>query len=263
MTRKTRKSPTNQRRPAPKARFRGMFIEQLEDRRMLNADFQLLQDINSTSKNDGSAPADFISVGNQVFFTASTPTKGRELWISNGADDGTRIVKDITVGVESSRIQDLTVADGKLFFIANSQLWMTDFTADDGTFGTNGNRELWKSDGTEAGTVVVKDFTPNGGRSGVSELTDVNGTLYFVADVDGIGQEVWQTDGTEPGTVLVKDILPGAYPSYPRKLTSVLETDEFGGVTARLFFFARDPEQPGFVNQLWVSTTLPQQLISG
>ena len=35
------------------------------------------------------------------------------------------------------------------------------FTADD---GVNGN-ELWKSDGTEAGTVLVKDINPGSGSS--------------------------------------------------------------------------------------------------
>ncbi len=40
-------------------------------------------------------------------------------------------------------------------------------------------RELWKSDGTFAGTVVLRDIKPGGGDSNPGELTNVNGTLYF------------------------------------------------------------------------------------
>ncbi len=43
-------------------------------------------------------------------------------------------------------------------------------------------------------------------------LTDVGGTLFFVAD-DGRTGELWRSDGTEAGTEMVKDIDP--WTSYP------------------------------------------------
>ena len=70
--------------------------------------------------------------------------------------------------------------------------------------------ELWKTDGTQAGTTLVKDVRPGAEGSVPSTLTGVNGTLYFCAN-DGInGAELWKSDGTPDGTVLVKDANPGA-----------------------------------------------------
>jgi ELWxxDGT repeat protein len=71
-------------------------------------------------------------------------------------------------------------------------------------------QELWKSDGTEAGTVLVKDINPGSSSSSPFSLINVNGILYFLANNGTEGIELWKSDGTEAGTVLVKDIQAGS-----------------------------------------------------
>ena len=84
--------------------------------------------------------------------------------------------------------------------------------------------ELWKTDGTDAGTKLVKDINQSQGLfndSNPSHLTNVAGTLFFAAD-DGIhGQELWSSDGTAPGTQLVRDLNPGEESSFPQYLANV------------------------------------------
>src|SRR6266545_6622960 len=70
--------------------------------------------------------------------------------------------------------------------------------------------ELWKTDGTEAGTVRVKDINLGPGGSDPFGFTVFNNALYFAANDGTSGHELWKTDGTEAGTVRVKDINPGA-----------------------------------------------------
>jgi ELWxxDGT repeat protein len=90
--------------------------------------------------------------------------------------------------------------------------------------GTDGHGyELWKSDGTEAGTVMVKEITPGWQGSYPYNLTDVNGTLYFIAiDYGAYVIGLWKSDGTEAGTVMVKEIfMDGSYGSYVNNLANV------------------------------------------
>ena len=111
------------------------------------------------------------------------------------------------------------------------------FEASDGTHGG----ELWKSDGTGAGTVMVKDINPAGSSAPLS-FTDVGGTLFFSAAEGNFStsRELWKSDGTGAGTVMVKDINPGGS-SSPRWLADVEGT---------LFFSAADGTHGG---ELWTS----------
>ena len=67
-------------------------------------------------------------------------------------------------------------------------------------------RELWKSDGTAAGTVLVKDIDPGRRARSRRPSRTSDGTLFFTADDGSTGNELWKSDGTPAGTTLVKDI---------------------------------------------------------
>ncbi len=181
--------------------------------------------------------SNLTNVNGTLFFTANdgTPGGGAELWKSDGTAAGT--VK-LAGGFGSA--DDLTNVNGTLFFQGldpqGGDLWKSDGTAAGtvrinpvNTFAptdlTNVNgtlffemgdyvhgEQLWKSDGTTAGTVMVKDifteWVPSGYYPGYlnssypSNLTDVNGTLFFDA-TDSSGRELWKSDGTAAGTVMV------------------------------------------------------------
>ena len=85
-------------------------------------------------------------------------------------------------------------------------------------FDPNAGWELWRSDGTAAGTFMVKDIYPGiGAGTGMNPwCVDLNGTLLFAANDGSHGTELWRSDGTEAGTVMVKDIntTSDSYPSF-------------------------------------------------
>jgi ELWxxDGT repeat protein len=138
----------------------------------------LVKDINPGTSD--SRPYGLTNVNGTVFFQANDGTRGVELWASNGSAAGTFLVKDINPGSSSSYPKYLTNVNGTLFF-----------SAKDGIHGF----ELWESNGSAAGTFLVQDINPstNPGTNGSypTDLTNVNGELFFTAN-DGVhGTEPW------------------------------------------------------------------------
>jgi ELWxxDGT repeat protein len=223
----------------------------------------MLTDINPTS--GGSFAGDLTNVNGTLYFTV----QGSQLWKSNGTAASTVEVAGF------ASVSDLTNFNGEVYFAAN-----------DGTHGT----ELWKSDGTAAGTTMVADINPGTtttwyytGTYGTftqtttstssypTNLTNVNGTLYFSANDGTHGYELWKSDGTAAGTTMVQDIFPGSsvrtytnyysygtetrsasFPnsSYPNNLTNVNGT---------LLFAANDGTQG---NELWMLQPGPSLAVS-
>ena len=198
----------------------------------------LVKDIESDSGeyyDDG--PSDLTGVGGTLFFTADDGTHGAELWKSNGTRAGTVLVKDIDPNDDDGEYDSdspyaLTGVGGTLFF-----------SADDGTHGS----ELWQSQGTKAGTVLVKDNHPDACDSEATAMTGVGGTVFFQADDGTHGSELWKSNGNEAGTVLVKDIDPAPDDNGD---------DEYGdqyplvGVGGTVFFSADDGVHG---RELWAS----------
>lgn len=141
------------------------------------------------------------------------------LWSYDGAQSA--FVASAMVDVSGFNKPHVAVAGGNIYFRSG--------------YGSLAGVELWKSDGTAAGTKLVKDIRPGVDRngyglsSGIESMTVVGDTLFFSAS-DGVnGSELWKSDGTEAGTVVL-DIVPGVYSngsamsSWPRELTAVGDT---------------------------------------
>ncbi len=94
---------------------------------------------------------------------------------------------------------------------------------------TSSTFQLWKSDGTSAGTTLIKDF---GTFSGFfpAFFFPFNNKIYFNGtDYAATGNELWVTDGTTAGTTLVKDIYPGGTnnSSFPFLFNAVVINNKF------------------------------------
>lgn len=145
----------------------------------------------------------------KIYFSgcADCDLTGEELCVSDGTQEGTFVLKDINTnynGKSRSVPTILTEYDGNLFFLAYEDI--------------NGV-ELWKTDGTKAGTQLVKDINPGNGYSYIKNLVIFNNRMYFSA-FDSNGTYLWSSDGTTEGTAIVtnKVTIEGSIGIFNNKL---------------------------------------------
>ncbi|MCB9869247.1 MAG: hypothetical protein H6836_07225 [Planctomycetes bacterium] len=197
-----------------------------------------------------STPNYFVNANGTLYFSATHPTSGRELWKSDGTQAGTKLAVDIEPGPGSSN-PIYSMATGRTLFCtattsaAGTELVAVDLSTDTATvldlmpgatssnpgiivffqgrayFAATGaaGRELWCSDGTTAGTYQVADLAPGSASSDPNYFCEYRGKLYFQATTPANGTELFVTDGTTAGTTLALELQAGSASSNPAFMT--------------------------------------------
>jgi ELWxxDGT repeat protein len=210
----------------------------------------------------------------QLYFLGDDGVHGMEWWRTDGSNTGTVLLTDFSLDgspASAAFFGQAVVGDTLIFSVNNDfsgafKLFRSDpvtsavveivpdavgfvpgaaptmvavgdvvyFVASDVAHG----QELWRSDGTAAGTSIVRDINPGPAYGNITGLFNHGGTLYFTADDGEHGQELWKTDGTATGTIMVKDIAPdtGDRPAWPTGSTAM----NFATVGDILYFSAND-----------------------
>lgn len=111
------------------------------------------------------------------------------VWVTDGTALGT---KKLSSGIRFS--EGAGVLNNKVLFV--------------GKTAANG-KELFITDGTIAGTKIVKDIVTGTEGSDPDDFTKHNGVVYFTASTSATTRELWKTDGTAGGTIVVKTLFTG------------------------------------------------------
>lgn len=151
-----------------------------------------------------------IPYNGKVYFSAkANASSGYELWSSDGTEGGTALVKEINPGTTNSgdgvsRIFQAQVFKNRLYFWA---------------FDPATGHEMWSTDGTPAGTSLLKNThssaipSLNQQKYSSNPFFVFGGKMYY-ANNDGLkGREPWVTDGTVAGTKLFLDVNVGTFGS--------------------------------------------------
>ncbi len=211
-----------------------------------------------------SHPNTFYPFNGKMYFAASS-NEGYELWVTDGTTAGTNMITDFSPGWKdgiyipyqfiieydnhlyyngSNVARGLCVTDGtaagtkKLHEISTTPLGLVVLRYPTIYMGklyfmteTHVDGDLWVTDGTQAGTHVVKDIQPD--TSYPTHMTVFKDKMYFAAYPSAGNYQLFRSDGTEPGTNMIQ---PASTNNNP--LTGYMYFNGFIEFKGKLYFRA-------------------------
>lgn len=178
------------------------------------------------------------SNGRTTYFLALDPTGKLVLWSTDGTRAGTQ--RAAPGNLDGRRFGTAGfVGETFLFSYDGGQLWRTRGTIESAEmikdFGASAiymgyvstqsygvlqahtagtGNEPWVTDGTSAGTKLLKDIMPSTASSYPAEFFDAGSYTLFIAGSPGAGDEIWVTRGTPSSTQMLKNLNPGNKSTY-------------------------------------------------
>ncbi|MDH5231521.1 MAG: hypothetical protein OEY38_15785 [Gammaproteobacteria bacterium] len=227
--------------------------------KQINKQAQLVKLIYPKTQNSGVwIGARLWVMNNRLYFGASDPVNGYELWQSDGTENGTHMVTNIGPGIRSGFVNngDGLAPSGDRFY----------FKANDGIYGD----ELWVTDGSAENTFMLKDINsqlnPEGSRG--SYIYHLNNTAYFVAAEEKLDHSLFFTDGTSEGTGKLLDTF--LYDPYFHLVNERFVFDYFTPEAGKEMFansgldntveLLEDIDQSGWLSAQWIARTNQQLL---
>jgi len=233
---------------------------------------ELLKDIYTA--NASSDPSGFFAFGSQIYYSATDPEHGRELWVSDGTELGTHMAIDLITGSASSYPSNLALFQGNLVFTTEndgvhlSTLWMTSGTPEglvqlftsgyeygyssvtwvfplgDWLYFQCGERLL--RFGGQSNQLEV--LTPASFRVRMNSVILLDGKFYFTGSDGTTGYELWSLDLATLQMSLVRDICSSGCTDYMGQESS--SPNQLTVVGTTIYFSATDADHGA---ELWAS----------
>ncbi|XZF12673.1 ELWxxDGT repeat protein [Chitinophagaceae bacterium MMS25-I14] len=175
-----------------------------------------------------------MTLGDKFFFDGFDTVFGVRLWVTDGTTANTHAVTGSASSNSYLQAFSPVVMSNKLYFFISG-------------LSVNNVLQLYVSDGSAAGTALIKDSVHPSIMGVGTMLSTYNGRLYFGNSTAAEGQELWTSDGTPQGTALFKDIIPGTFTNsagslYPYSSSPFYETIATGHLFFKIEDTARRPQ---------------------